>query len=149
MARFGIDDINDYIQVQKAVNKTFRQNGFFNSSNGKSRTDVNDETGMVVETNRSGINETFSYENFYRNSKQLKLLKLFAVEKIPEVIKRGKVIADNVLNYHGNYDIKFAYIQGSVDVNEIPIELKLTIKKSREGNKFWVHTVEQKMTPTE
>lgn len=142
MLKFGITNLDDYINVQKNVNNTLRAKGFFTNSDGKSRTDVNNETGMVIITNKSGIKETFNESNYSHNGKYLKPLKLLTIEKVPEAIKKGKVVGNNIGNYHYNKTANYAYIKCNVTVGQTPITLKLAIRQSKNVNKFWVHYIE-------
>jgi hypothetical protein len=139
---FNISDPKDYIHVQRQVFKTLLKEGFFTDAEKRSRTDVNEESGMVIETNKSGIDETFSKNNYERLGKFKKIAKLATVRSLPDAIKYGHVIADNVKNIHNNGDNKkFAYIEYPTVVDGKGVTLKLAIKKSPQKNKFWVHSI--------
>ena len=139
---FGITDIKDYVHVQRQVFKTLSDEGFFTSADKRSRTDVNEESGMVVETNKSGIDETFCKNNFLKLGKSKKISKLYTMRFLPEVIQFGRIIADNVDNKHNNgINKKFAYIEHPIMVDGENITVKIAIKKSPQKNKFWVHSV--------
>lgn len=61
---------------------------------------------------------------------------------LPEIIKNGKLVGDNVPNYHQNSTNKtFAYITHKIELDNIPITVKLDIKKSPQKNKLWVHSI--------
>lgn len=140
LSEYGIDRIGDYVQVQKRVYQGLREKGFFTNEEKTSIKDVNEASGMIVYTNRKGINETFNYGNFAKSSNALKLLKILTVEKIPELIQNGQLIDDNVENFHGLKN-EFAYISGKVNIDGLDINMWLAIKKTEAKNRFWVHYV--------
>ncbi len=59
---FHIENVNDSVNVQKNVFATLVSEKFFDED--KKRVVSNDNSGMIVEINKSGIDETFSYKNF-------------------------------------------------------------------------------------
>lgn len=68
---------------------------------------------------------------------------------LPEVIKNGTLISDNVPNQHQNSTNKtFAYIAYDTAVEGIPVVIKLDIKKSPIKNKLWVHSIVTKKNST-
>ena len=148
--------ISDYIYVQKNVYNTLLKDGFFDKSETvgsnirKFRTDVNAETGMVIETGRRGIKETFNFNNYGKYSKQLKVQKLAVIRSLPEIIQNGHMIADDVANYHNDDSgVNFAYIQADIELNGDQITVKVAVKKSPQRNSFWVHSIEAKEKSTE
>lgn len=138
---FGIERINDYIHVQRKVFQTLQKEGFFTKSE-SSRIDINAESGLIIETNKSGIEETFNRENYAIRGKELKLWKLATIRIVPDIIKKGHIVADNVSNSHKNdSSLKYTYIESDVVIDEILVKVKLSIRKSSQKNKFWVHHV--------
>lgn len=140
--KYGITRINDSVHVQKAVVGTLGRT-FFYDENGNKCAYTNAESGMVIEIDRKGINETFNEQNYTRMSRDTKVLKIATVEQIPQAIENGTVEYDDVKNYHNasNPNKQYAYISWKTNVDGIPITIKLDIKKSFEKNKFWVHRV--------
>lgn len=140
---FGITKFGDYIHVQRQVLSTLLNEGFFTDPVNRRRIDTNEESGMVIETNKSGIDETFDLLNFGRTGISRKIAKLATIRMLPEIIKYGKVEVDNV-NYQYGYSktTRFAYISHEVEIDGVKITLRLDIKKSPQKNKFWVHHVE-------
>lgn len=137
-----ITKLNDYIHVQKQVFNTLLEEGFFINAETRSRTDANEESGMVIETNKSSISETFNQANFARLGKFKKIAKLATVRALPEIIKKGTLISDNVPNQYQNSTNKsFAYIAYDTVIDGVPITVKLDIKKSPSKNKLWVHSI--------
>lgn len=139
---FEIDMPGDYVHVQKMVMKTLVNEGFFTNKTERSRTDINEESGMVIETNKSGIDETFSLKNYARLGIKKKVIKLLTVRHLPEIIRSGRLVADNVPNQYKNSENKnFAYIEYIGEIEGIQIALQIDIKKSPQKNKFWVHKI--------
>lgn len=139
---FGIKDTQDYIHVQRQVFDTLLDEGFFTNTETRSRKDVNVESGMVIETNKSSISETFNKDNYKHLGKFKKVAKLATVRMLPEIIKNGKLIADNVPNqYQNSVNKTFAYISYDTEIDGVPITVKLDIKKSPSKNKLWVHSI--------
>lgn len=139
---YGITDLNDYIHVQRQVFRTLVNDGFFVNSERRSRTDVNEATGMVIETNKSSIDETFNMSNYAMLGKFKKIAKLATVKLLPEIIKNGVLTSDNVADYHQNAsNKKFAYISYDTVVDGVSVTVKLDIKKSPIKNKLWVHSI--------
>lgn len=142
---FGIEKLGDYIHVQRQVLNTLVAENFFTDAENRKRTDVNKESGMIIETNKSGIDETFNLKNFARIGKNKKITKLATIRRLPEIIENGRVVNDNVPNQHGNNDNKkFAYIEYTCEVDGKEVTIRIDIKKSPQKNKFWVHRVWEK-----
>ena len=134
--------LGDYIYVQKKVLQTLADENFFTNEEGRSRIEVNAESGMTVEINKSGIDETFNFDNYGKRGKQLKLFKLATIRLIPDVIRNGHLISSGNANIHGDqYTTKYAYIEDTVNVNGDEIFIKISVKQSAQKNKFWVHNV--------
>jgi len=138
---FGIEHLGDYRQVQERTFATLQSEGFFTDVDLRSRIDTNEESGMVIETNKSGIDETFCLENYARTGRFKKVVKLSTLREIPNAIRYGKVVESNAPNEHDNKrGTRFAYITYDTQVDGVDITIKLTIKKSMQKNKFWVHS---------
>lgn len=142
---FGINikKLSDYVYVQNKVFETLNNENFFEDKESSTRTDVNIEKGMIIETNKKGIKETFDFDNYSRLGKNKKIAKLATIRLIPEVIKYGHVVADNVPNKYNNRDTnkQYAYIEHRATVEGIDSIIKIAIKKTPQKNKFWVHSV--------
>ena len=140
---FNITKPNDYVHVQKQVFSTLKNEGFFTSEDKSSRIDYNEDSGMVIETNKSGIKETFNGDNYKNLGKAKKVLKLATIRKLPEIIKNGKLVANDVDNYHDKNSVtRFAYIEFEIEIDGKDVSVKIDIKKSPQKNKFWVHSVQ-------
>ena len=139
---FNIKGINGFEQVQKGVLNTLRANGFF-ENNGE-RKIVIKENGMEVTINRGRIKETFGSGNKYESiPAAFKILKLATIEQIPSIIESANVIAENEKNIHNNGENKtFTYLSGTATIEGKSVPVRITLKISKEKNKFWVHHVE-------
>ena len=140
---FNITNIKDSIHVQRRVLQTLENENFFDNAEKRSRTVVNQMSGMNIEINKSGIDETFSFNNFVRLGKFKKIAKLATIRELPNVIKYGHIIANDVANQYDSADKNktFAYIEHATEVGGNKIIVRLAIKKSPQKNKFWVHSI--------
>lgn len=143
---FSITNLNDYIHVQRSVNNTLLNKGFFSDDGGRSKTVTNKNSGMVIEITPDGIKETLGKGNNYQKlGREMKINKLAAIEYLPYVLEHGILKNDNVINYHNpNSSVKYAYIESTVTINEKPAIVEVTIRKSLQKNKFWMHKVDIK-----
>ena len=138
---FGITNPGDWLQVQKCVMSTLVSEGFFTNKEKRNRIDINAESGMIIETNKSGIDETFSQFNYKSVGRWKKFAKLATIRRLPEIIQQGHMIISDASNMHGGTATNktFAYIEHTLEEDGKLITVKLDIKKSPQKNKFWVH----------
>ena len=137
---FGIAKINDYRHVQIQVFNTLANEGFFDEN--ASRIVTNANSGMKVEINESGIEAAFDPKNYGNHGKRLKILKLASIRHVPDIIENGTLTFDNEKNYHNdNSNVKYAYIEGQTILNGKPVAIRITVRKSLQKNKFWVHNI--------
>lgn len=136
--KYNIENkLNDYIAVQKAVVNHLKETGFFD----KNSTVVNEETGMQIRINPRGIKETLANgKRFQSLPRELKKLKIATIEQLPEIIKRGELIEDNIENTHGENSL-YAYFETPVEINGGNYKVRVNIRKTIETNKFWIHNV--------
>lgn len=128
LKKYNIENkMNDYIAVQKAVVNHLKETGFFE----KNGTVVNEETGMEIRINPRGIKETLTNgKRFQTLPKKLKQLKIATIEHLPEIIRQGKLIEDNVENMHGKNQT-FAYFSTKVEKYKDRYEVKTNKKICR------------------
>ncbi len=138
LKKYNIENkLNDYIAVQKAVVNHLKETGFFD----KNSTVVNEETGMQIRINPRGIKETLANgKRFQSLPRELKKLKIATIEQLPEIIKRGELIEDNIENTHGENSL-YAYFETPVEINGGNYKVRANIRKTIETNKFWIHNV--------
>ncbi len=150
IASFGITKVSDYVHVQRQVINTLLRENFFTNKELRSRTDINKMSGMVIETNKSGIDETFSMHNYTKLGVSKRVLKLATIRMLPEIIQNGRLYADEAKNHHSkNSKVKFAYIEYLTEIDGNTVLIKIDIKKSPQKNKFWVHRVNIKKENTD
>ena len=110
---------------------------------GRSRTVINRDSGMVIQITPRGIKETFGEKNFYKLGRKIKIAKLAVVRDLPDIIKRGKLLTDNVENVHNpNSAVKYAYTESTAIIDGHPITINIDVRKSPDKNIFWVHKVD-------
>lgn len=138
LKKYNIENkLNDYIAVQKAVVNHLKETEFFD----KNSTVVNEETGMQIRINPRGIKETLANgKRFQSLPRELKKLKIATIEQLPEIIKRGELIEDNIENTHGENSL-YAYFETPVEINGGNYKVRVNIRKTIETNKFWIHNV--------
>lgn len=131
-----ISKYNDYIGMQKAVIKVLREEGFFDNN-----MVVNLDTQMCVEITAKGIKETLgSGKRFQSLPRALKELKIATIHALPDIIKEGKLIEDEVENIHGD-NARYAYFLTEVQVDKEMMFVKVSVRKNMQSNKFWIHNV--------
>lgn len=132
---FNVEDkLNDYIAVQKQVIPILEKENFYGCVK-------NENTGMEIDIGKKGIKETLgSGKRFQSLPRKLKMLKIATIRKLPILVKRAKLIEDDVIDVHGR-DSRFAYLGIDVDINGVLHRITIDIKKTREKNKFWIHGV--------
>ncbi len=141
---FNIKSLNDYVGVQKTVIKTLLDEGFFEKENSIVK---NINSGMVVEITKDGIRETLGTGNrFQQLPRQLKKLKLATIRMLPKLIKTAEIKQDNVRNTHNSSsEVMYAYLSNDVtiedDLGMSEYAITITIRKSPQKNKFWIHEV--------
>ena len=137
---FNIKAINNYVGVQKAVIETLTNEGFFD---GDRNIVTNRASGMMVEITKDGIRETLGPgKRFETLPRVLKDLKLSTLRSLPEIIASAELDTDSVSDIHNqNSDLKYAYLKSDATVDGTRYEVTVTVRKSRQKNKFWVHEV--------
>lgn len=134
---FGVETkFNDYIGMQKAILNILRNENFFDNN-----VVVNIDTGMIISITAKGIKETLGSGMRFQNlPRDLKRLKVATIHFLPQIIKYGKLIEDEVENIHGD-NCRFAYFVTPVKMNEEEMYIKVSVRKSLQTNKFWIHNV--------
>lgn len=140
---YGVETkFNDYIGMQKRVVSVLKEEGFFDKN-----VVVNEETGMQIVITTKAIRETLGSGNrFQRLPRELKCLKVATVRWLPDIIRKAKLVKDNVANTHGNNPL-YAYFYADITIGGIDVGVKIDIRKTIETNKFWIHNVEIKKNP--
>lgn len=130
---------NDYIGVQKEVVDVLRKEGFFCLE-----PVVNIESGLSVRITTKGVRETLGSGNRFQTlPKKLKMYKVATVRSLPELIKNGYIIDDDVENTHKKDGYRYAYIGNTMLINGETIGVRIAIKKKVGTNHFWIHNIDE------
>ena len=129
---------NDYIGVQKEVLRVLREEKFFENTYIK-----NIESQMCIRITTKGIRETLGNGNRFKTlPKRLKVCKVSTIRSLPDIIKIGHLIEDNVKNIHDE-EYLFAYICNEVLLDGERIRIRIAIKKKISTNYFWIHNIDE------
>ena len=139
LASYDVDKKwNDYIGLQKSIIDTLRSEGFFENN-----VVENMESGMLVRITTKGIKETLGAgKRFQSLPKVLKELKIATLRYLPEIIKQGSILEDNVENKHKTEKYLFAYIMSNVVIDNEEYRVIISIKKKVASNLFWIHHID-------
>ncbi len=139
LASYDVDKKwNDYIGLQKSIIDTLRSEEFFENNVGE-----NMESGMLVRITTKGIKETLGAgKRFQSLPKVLKELKIATLRYLPEIIKQGSILEDNVENKHKTEEYLFAYIMSNVVIDNEEYKVRISIKKKVASNLFWIHHID-------
>ena len=139
LASYDVDKKwNDYIGLQKSIIDTLRSEGFFENN-----VVENMESGMLVRITTKGIKETLGAgKRFQSLPKVLKELKIATLRYLPEIIKKGIILEDNVENKHKTEEYLFAYIMSNVVIDNEEYRVRISIKKKVASNLFWIHHID-------
>ena len=137
LRRYNIDSkFNDYIGMQKAVINNLKEDGFFDDN-----VVINCETKMAILITPKGIKETLgSGKRFQSLPRVLKELKIATIHTLPDIIREGKLMEDEVENIHGD-NAKYAYFATKIKVDDTEMLVKVSVRKNLQTNKFWIHNV--------
>ena len=128
---------NDYIGVQKNVIRTLRKERFFDKNEV-----TNGASGMVVRITAKGIRETLGNgKRFQTLPRELKELKVATIRSLPDIIREGALVRDNVENIHGDKDM-FAYVSSEAIIDGKTYGVRVSIRKKEDSNVFWIHNID-------
>lgn len=135
LKEFGVvNKLNDYIGVQKQILKQLDKEKFFCEVQ-------NEDSGMFIEITRKGIKETLgSGKRFQTLPRIIKELKIATIHSLPEIVKKGKLIINDVKNIHMQSG-EFSYFEIDVQINRVPCVITVDAKKTSAKNKFWIHYI--------
>ena len=79
------------------------------------------------------------YQKLPRN---LKTLKLATIRNLPSLIRNSQLVEDDVKNRHSNNSsVKYTYLETSAEIDGVEYPVSITVRKSPQKNKFWIHEV--------
>ena len=77
----------------------------------------------------------------------MKELKIATLRNLPDIIKSGVVLHDNVENYYSKNGDLFAYIESDIVINNSIYGVRVSVKKKVGSNMFWIHHIDTKKIP--
>ena len=131
---------NDYIAVQKEVLRVLRDKNFFDDN-----IVIHKESEMMIKVTPKGIKETFGNgKHFSHTSKCTKQFKVATISHIKGIISSATLISNDVISYHPNDTSTYAYMENQFLIDNIPLLIRITIKKKIGSNIFYIHYVDTK-----
>ncbi len=139
---YELKNIKDYIHVQKQVIRKLKSDNFFRQNDGGLIV-KNNASGMIIEITPDGIKETLGEgSRFEKLGGGLKISKIATLRNLPDILENGDLVEDNVKNIHNKKSsVKYAYVQGATDLNGKRVKINVSVRKSPQKNKFWIHQV--------
>ena len=129
---------NDYIGVQKEVLRVLRGQNYF-----KEMYVENLESKMCVRITTKEIRETLGNGNRFKSlPKRLKICKLSTIRSLPDIIRSGHLIEDDVENIHDEGYL-FAYIGNEILLDGELTRIRIAVKKKISTNYFWIHNIDE------
>lgn len=129
---------NDYIAVQKAVIEALRKVKFFEQGN-----ILNHKTKMIIRMTTRGIKETLGNgTRFQYLPKEVKIQKIVTLRYLPMIIQDADLIEDEVENYHGDGNNRFAYFINKVGIDGGVYNVRIVVRKKVESNHFYIHHID-------
>ena len=129
---------NDYIGVQKEVLTVLKKQNFFENGDILNRT-----TNMLVRLTARGIKETLGNGNrFQYLPKEVKIQKIVTIRLLPKLLEDSKLLEDEVENYHGESNDRFAYFVNQVIIDGIKYNIRITVRKKVGSNHFYIHHID-------
>ena len=140
LAYFGIDNLNRKYDV---INKVAAKLPYL-STEQQRKPIVNIDTGLEIEIWKSGIEETFGNDNYFKNrSQRYKKAKLAIMPQLAKLIKYGEVRAPESGNYHNaKSGVRYAYLSAPATVDGESYTVTMDIRRLPNGeNRFYIHNL--------
>lgn len=137
---FGIDNLNRKYDV---INKVAAKLPYL-STEQQRKPIVNIDTGLEIEIWKSGIEETFGNDNYFKNrSQRYKKAKLAIMPQLAKLIKYGEVRAPESGNYHNpKSGVRYAYLSAPATVDGESYTVTMDIRRLQNGeNRFYIHNL--------
>ncbi|MBQ8165439.1 MAG: hypothetical protein IJZ96_00220 [Lachnospiraceae bacterium] len=130
---------NDYIGVQKEVLRVLRDDRYFEENE-----IVNYDSGMLVKITPKGVRETLGSGNRFKIlPKVFKTYKVATLKYLPELIRTGNVIEEDVVNSHDENGYHYAYIGNMIIIDGVKYGVRIAIRKKVSTNHFWIHNIDE------
>lgn len=131
---------NDYIGVQKEVISVLKKKGYFNEIS-----ITNNETAMRIRLTAKGIKETIGNGKRFQNlPKIVKQQKVATVRVLPQLLKEGNLLQDDVENYYSVTGDAFAYFISEILIDDVAHIVRIAVKKKCNSNHFYIHHIDMK-----
>jgi len=134
---------NDYIGAQKEIISKLKKENYFESSE-----IVNAETGMHIRISPRGIKETIGKGKRFQNlPKRVKMQKVATIRSLPDLIREGHLLEDEVPNFYLSTGDRFAYLITKVMMDDEMHDVRIAIKKKIGSNHFYIHHIDTQKSP--
>lgn len=137
LSTFNIQNIENAREVKQGVYE-FYKNSIISDSN-NSKPIVNKSSGMNVEISRATINQTFQADDKYMKNQDNEI-KVAAMANVVDLIQNGSFEVVNEVETPSS-KVKYAEIRGTVNVNGIPYEIMMDVRRTDNGKKLFVHSL--------
>ena len=146
LSDYGITDeelSNGNVVARKIYDRLVAMKNSFISTEDRTILIVNKETGKEFIVSKAAIDETFGKPTtFFHKSKKRKRAMIAVADKIGYFIENGKVIKDNVKNYHNENGSPYIYIGHPVNIEGTDYYVTLMLKYSRDGNRLHIYKMD-------
>lgn len=130
---------NDYIGLQKEVLRVLRDEHFFEKNE-----IVNTDSNMTIRISPKGIRETLGSGNRFQTlPKVFKTYKIATIKYLPEIIRTGNIIEEDVANSHDENGYHYAYIGNMIFIDGVKYGVRIAIRKKVATNHFWIHNIDE------
>lgn len=129
---------NDYVAVQKEVIAVLKAQKYFEQG-----TLLNDKMNMDIRLTARGIKETLGNGNrFQYLPKAVKIQKIATLRYLPSLIQNADLVEDEVENYHGDGNNRFAYFTNNAMIDGEIYRIRIVVRKKVGSNHFYIHHVD-------
>ena len=116
---------NDYIGLQKEVLRVLRDEHFFEKNE-----IVNTDSNMTIRISPKGIRETLGSGNRFQTlPKVFKTYKIATIKYLPEIIRTGNIIEEDVANSYDENGYHYAYIGNMIFIDRVKYGVRIAIRK--------------------
>ena len=137
LSTFSIQNINNAREVKQNVYE-FYKNSIISDSN-TSKPILNKGSGMNIEVSRATINQTFQADDKYIKNQDNEI-KVAAMANMVDLVQNGEfTVIDN--SDTPSSKKTYANITGTVNINGVPYEITMDIRRTDNGRKLFVHSL--------
>ncbi|NLD50677.1 MAG: hypothetical protein GX660_26340 [Clostridiaceae bacterium] len=134
---FKIKNMRNAKEVKQNVYEFYKNTIISDSNNSKPI--INKSSGNNIEVSRATINQTFQADDKYSKNQDNEV-KINAMANLVDLIQNGEF---NVIDNSENPSSKktYANITGTVNVNGVPYDITMDVRKTDNGKKLFVHSL--------